>query len=234
MNAQDYLVEDKSEEKSEKSEENVNDSLLPQHASLTTAPDLSTDLSTEVISGLSTTHTEPLPAAATLASETAKPTASTKSPTSSFFTVRTGSSKGEDDSLFGETKKQEVLFTSFSDLLQSEKHIPSATSVKESLEQEKVIQQASQQILSPNSEKDPAEEGKRLLDSLLSENKAIGLGVPMLSRESGRKRERVKLDLTEEKRQSITMLDDDEKEEVKKPIKKPKTKTAKKGRSRRS
>ena len=97
------------------------------------------------------------------------------------------------------------------------------------------IQQASQQILSPNNEKDPAEEGKRLLDSLLSGSKATGLGMPMLSRESGRKRERVKLDLTEEKRQSITMLDDDETGAVKKPSTKPKAKTVrKKGRSKRS
>lgn len=217
----------------------MGDSLLPQHASCA-------DVSTEVVTSLTTTHTLPLPAADAHTTELEKANAhttelekaaSTKSPASSFFTVSTGgsNSKAEDDSLFGEPKKQEVLFTSFSDLLQSEKPAPSGVSVKQSLEQEKVIQQASQQILSPNNEKDPAEEGKRLLDSLLSGSKATGLGVPMLSRESGRKRERVKLDLTEEKRQSITMLDDDETEAVKKPSPKPKAKTVrKKGRSKRS
>lgn len=227
----------------------MSDSLLPRHASCA-------DVSSEVVTSLATTHTLPLPAVDTHNTELEKtdthPTelektdvhnteleraASTKSPASSFFTVSTGgsNSKAEDDSLFGEPKKQEVLFTSFSDLLQSEKPAPSGVSVKQSLEQEKVIQQASQQILSPNNEKDPAEEGKRLLDSLLSGSKATGLGMPMLSRESGRKRERVKLDLTEEKRQSITMLDDDETGAVKKPSTKPKAKTArKKGRSKRS
>mgnify|MGYP000180524949 CR=1 FL=1 len=138
----------------------MSDSLLPRHASCA-------DVSSEVVTSLATTHTLPLPAVDTHNTELEKtdthPTelektdvhnteleraASTKSPASSFFTVSTGgsNSKAEDDSLFGEPKKQEVLFTSFSDLLQSEKPAPSGVSVKQSLEQEKVIQQASQQM----------------------------------------------------------------------------------------
>lgn len=178
--------------------------------------------------------TLPLTTTSTLPMSEKKSSLASKSTGSACFTVTTGSeNKGDDDSLFGERKKSEVLYTSFNDLIQQEKKAPSPVAVKPSFDQEKIIQEASQQILSPTHKVDPAEAGNKLLDSLLAQTKSSGLGLSMLSCGSTKKTERLKLDFSDEENKSLTTLDDDVKErEGKKTNTKPKT-ARKKTRSRR-